>query len=443
MCVHPAMVIHRDSAQLFMPDVRRDSASDATGGSSSQGSRQCGGASASNSPGRGRGGGATDPRQSQEKGKGRNSAPNPQAQDTHTSWVGSSSSAPPTLPGSGPAPSPSQGQGATPAPLGAEPLSLSSSRALVTRAQEPRKPRDPTPGADDWEAGRTLASGMPSSHSDDEGSWLDKDSLFNPAPAPATVPRPQLDGHVRAWLTVLFDTQSCRGDPDPRNDPDDAPMPSSSHTLQEGGDSAMAESDMASDVQSQPRRRSHSPDEPSRQQRARSTVAECAPELEIQTEDPSDPPVGIDFKHRNVTGNPLMDFVYAVGDGIFRWSPVVDAFGSEEHLNESSRDMVVLRRANLAYGVPHTLEETCPSIIRALYRDKADKTHACVRLRTIDPAIWLPAMRMAWRQPGASAHSTAKRGSRNISWSVTRNWHRWIHFPTVTPLWACACGVKG
>ena len=81
--------------------------------------------------------------------------------------------------------------------------------------------------------------------------------------------------------------------------------------------------------------------------------------------------------------------------------------GSEEHLNESSQDMVTLRRVALCTGIPSAMEEYSPCVKMALARLEEDKTQACIALNTIDPAVFLPALWRAWNQPGARAsHAT-------------------------------------
>ena len=55
-----------------------------------------------------------------------------------------------------------------------------------------------------------------------------------------------------------------------------------------------------------------------------------------------------------LTGNALTEFVFKVAAEQFRWSSVVNADGSEEHLNESSRDMVTAARGRSSARSPRT-----------------------------------------------------------------------------------------
>ena len=115
----------------------------------------------------------------------------------------------------------------------------------------------------------------------------------------------------------------------------------------------------------------------------------------------------IPMVRRRQTGNALTDFDSEVGAERFRWSSAVDAEGSEEHLNESSRDMVTLRRVALCTEIPSEMEEYPPCIMNALSRLWEDKRQACMTLTSIDPEIWLPAMWRAWKLPGANeSHAT-------------------------------------
>ena len=109
----------------------------------------------------------------------------------------------------------------------------------------------------------------------------------------------------------------------------------------------------------------------------------------------------INFVRIYQTANPLRDYLYELNGEQFRFSPVVYASGSEEHLNQSSRDMVTLRRACLCNGHVPDVGETCPSIMLAMTRVREDNMNCCTLLETIDPFVWLPALSEAWRQPGA------------------------------------------
>ena len=110
-------------------------------------------------------------------------------------------------------------------------------------------------------------------------------------------------------------------------------------------------------------------------------------------QDPVVPPVNIDMRRERLTGNPLTEFTFLVGGHRYRLSPVVLVEGSEEHLNQSSQDWLVVRRVNLCTGAPSVLDESRP-VQLALNRITDDTINACVTLNTIDPAIVLPAL---WR----------------------------------------------
>ena len=109
----------------------------------------------------------------------------------------------------------------------------------------------------------------------------------------------------------------------------------------------------------------------------------------------------INFVRISQTANPLSDHVFELNGEQFRYSTVVDASGSEEHLNKSSRDMVTLRRASMCHGEVPDVGETCPSILLAMDRVREDEINCCILLETFDPFVWLPALSDAWRQPGA------------------------------------------
>ena len=111
--------------------------------------------------------------------------------------------------------------------------------------------------------------------------------------------------------------------------------------------------------------------------------------------------VSINFIRTTQSANPLLDYVWDVDGEAFRCFPVVHEPGTEEHLNKSCRDMVALRRAPMCHGVAFDPPETCQNLIRALARIQEDTIHCRTLLESIDPAVWLPAMREAWRQPGA------------------------------------------